>query len=187
MSSQPENADSSCRPAACGEPEPPLCVLSAIDPRQRFRDQLGVRRGSLLRWLERIFPALKAETEDVIQSVALQIEEEAWDWDKVRNVGAWIRTLVFRRAVAAKIALANFIVVPEVQDLLSTHEDPADLLDLREAFSRLTDEQQIVVRLHVQDGLTFEEIAAQRGKDDTKWFRVYKGAIKSLQRNMNWE
>jgi DNA-directed RNA polymerase specialized sigma24 family protein len=59
-----------------------------------------------------------------------------------------------------------------------------DLLDLREAFGHLAPDQQLVIRLRLGSGLTFQRIAELHGTSSTTWWRIYCDAIKALRTEM---
>lgn len=75
-----------------------------------------------------------------------------------------------------------FVPLEEVVDYPASSCSNDLLLCLDECLSLLPDEQRTIVRLHVEEGMTFAEIASELGKTPCAVQKQYQRAIQKLRK-----
>ncbi len=124
----------------------------------------------------------KEAAEDAAHDVFVKVYTAAPE-TRVRNVRAWVFQIAHNMAVDA---------LRKGSQLQETAETAPDMyenihrrLDLEAAFRQLSAQERAVVTLHLNAGLTFEEVGKIVGLSLPAVYRRYKKALKQLKEALN--
>ncbi len=108
------------------------------------------------------------DADDAWQETFLSALRAYPDLDCEANHEAWLVTIAYRKAIDVHRARTRRATpIDPLPDRATTDADSAQLVDLREALSQLTDRQRAAVVLHHVAGLRFAEVARVTGSTPT--------------------
>ncbi len=124
----------------------------------------------------------KEAAEDVTHDVFVKLYTAAPE-TKVRNVRAWVFQIAHNMAVDA---LRRNARPPEAVEIApDVYENIHRRMDLEAAFGGLEPQERAVVTLHLNAGLTFEEVGRIVGLSLPAVYRRYKKALDKLKKSLN--
>ncbi len=120
--------------------------------------------------------------EDVTHDVFVRLYTAAPE-TKVRNVRAWVFQIAHNMAVDA---LRRNARPPEAAEIApDVYENIHRRMDLEAAFGGLEPLERAVVTLHLNAGLTFEEVGRIVGLSLPAVYRRYRKAMEKLKKSLN--
>ena len=157
-----------------------------------IRQALAEYEGPLLRYVHRMVGDLET-ARDVVQDAFLKLCSSRPE--KVRDhVAPWLYTVCRNRAldIQRKESRMNPISEPMMAVTPSEEPNPSERLEGVEqesqvlaCLSKLPDNQQEVIRLKFQDGLSYKEISEITGKSVSHVGVLIHNGVKKLRENMS--
>jgi RNA polymerase sigma-70 factor (ECF subfamily) len=116
----------------------------------------------------------REDAEDVVQTVFLRLVGLGGELLGVRNLVAYLGTMIHREAIVVSKRRIDREghAEPDPDALLAAHPDPEQDVDRQRVaalVATLPAEQREVVVLHVWEGLTFREIGRATGCPSSPW------------------
>ncbi len=124
----------------------------------------------------------KEAAEDVTHDVFVKLYTAA-PQNRVRNARAWVFQIAHNMALDV---LRRNTRQPDMQEVVAdVYENIHRWLDLEAAFRKLDPQERAVVTLHLNAGLTFEEVGKVVGLSLPAVYRRYRKALDKLKEALN--
>ncbi|MFQ3567564.1 MAG: sigma-70 family RNA polymerase sigma factor [Aggregatilineales bacterium] len=150
------------------------------------------------RYLRRVYNRVKSkvpehDVEDVTQEIFIAVVRSLENYEQRSRFSTWLYTIVsrqiadyYRHRGRKGKPVAGEITVETMANLSSTTEqERADQrLLIRSALASVAEHYQEIILMRLADGLTFAEIAEQRGQSPEAVKSLYRRAIQAVRDHM---
>lgn len=172
-----------CHPGACHALG---LSWSTVDDDRTFADRLAAAHDDLRAFLASVVRDRHLR-EDLVQEVALIAWSKRADYDPLRGtVGAWVRGIAAKRALAARERSRAVVLDPAAIDALAAvEEEPgaaAEADALRGCLGRLGPDARALVDLRYGEDLTLDAIARRRRQPLSTVHRLIEHIREGLMR-----